>query len=57
MAKTAAELMYKPNKGYLMSITLVATLGGCCLVMTQQLSQEPSAHCEPSLLNRFICQN
>lgn len=28
MAKTSAELMYKPNKGYLMSITLVATLGG-----------------------------
>ena len=28
MAKTNAELIYKPNKGYVMAITLVATLGG-----------------------------
>ena len=28
MAKTNAELIYKPNKGYVMAITLVVTLGG-----------------------------
>ncbi len=28
MEKTAGELMYKPNKAYVMAITLVATLGG-----------------------------